>query len=506
MSVFKPLGPTDVTLSQRQVNKEWEITSGSFNNLGLSTRVFQKPSEDTLLTLDTPSGSLFHSIKHLYYSNFLNDDNEISGSFENYIQTSLFEGTRELQTGSFGQLVSVPRQVFGEFIVPGTVEIRDDSLFKFVEEFENKSGTFEVTHNLNNRFPFYVIYETSNNSLHEEVIPQEFKIIDENTVEITFPEAVTGKVVIFVMKKVFLRDDGNGKILKIIEDDLNNQQITGKEEVGDIIYTHGNILLQEGILQPKIERFPFDSQTDFIFTHTLETLNPVIIVYNDQDEHIIPKEIIKKSQDTIRFIFPQPVSGTVVVGRPSLSDLKVEPFTAPSVTTFLQISSHTIAHNFDTKDLIVQVFKTDGGKKEMVIPKTIDTSNPNKLTVEVTNPGEFEVAIYNGTVIGNPLNIPTSNGKVELTNSLTIKTLRTTGKVSSEEFNFSSNPSAVEQQEDKVEGAISQSGGKVKDVTPYMTTIGLYNDSHELIAVAKVPRPVPISSDIDTTFEISLDL
>jgi hypothetical protein len=42
--------------------------------------------------------------------------------------------------------------------------------------------------------------------------------------------------------------------------------------------------------------------------------------------------------------------------------------------------------------------------------------------------------------------------------------------------------------------------------TPYVTTVGLYNNDNDLIAVAKLSQPLPISSVTDTTILINLDL
>lgn len=41
---------------------------------------------------------------------------------------------------------------------------------------------------------------------------------------------------------------------------------------------------------------------------------------------------------------------------------------------------------------------------------------------------------------------------------------------------------------------------------PYITTIGLYNDKTELLAVAKLAKPIPISQYIDTNIVIKLDV
>jgi len=75
-------------------------------------------------------------------------------------------------------------------------------------------------------------------------------------------------------------------------------------------------------------------------------------------------------------------------------------------------------------------------------------------------------------------------------------------KVSDYEFNYTHNPSAK----------VSGSNGRLADnvtgsyFTPYVTSIGLYNDANELIAVAKLGQPVPKSPDTEMTFAIRLDL
>ena len=43
------------------------------------------------------------------------------------------------------------------------------------------------------------------------------------------------------------------------------------------------------------------------------------------------------------------------------------------------------------------------------------------------------------------------------------------------------------------------------EFSPYVTTIGLYNGSNELVVVGKLPRPLPISLQTDTTYMINFD-
>ena len=40
----------------------------------------------------------------------------------------------------------------------------------------------------------------------------------------------------------------------------------------------------------------------------------------------------------------------------------------------------------------------------------------------------------------------------------------------------------------------------------YITTIGLYNDANELVAVAKMGQPLPKSADTDMSMVVKLDV
>jgi len=57
---------------------------------------------------------------------------------------------------------------------------------------------------------------------------------------------------------------------------------------------------------------------------------------------------------------------------------------------------------------------------------------------------------------------------------------------------------------DFVTGSIVSSDG-TSSFSPYVTTIGLYNDEQELLAVAKMAVPMPISDTTDMTFLVKFD-
>jgi hypothetical protein len=70
------------------------------------------------------------------------------------------------------------------------------------------------------------------------------------------------------------------------------------------------------------------------------------------------------------------------------------------------------------------------------------------------------------------------------------------------DFNLSYNPTLV---------TGSYASGSLRDFAtgstfqPYVTTIGLYNDDNELLMVAKLGKPIALSSDTDMTFIVKYD-
>jgi hypothetical protein len=77
-------------------------------------------------------------------------------------------------------------------------------------------------------------------------------------------------------------------------------------------------------------------------------------------------------------------------------------------------------------------------------------------------------------------------------------------RVLENDFNYTQNPTALSQ-------SISGSGGQLaNNVTgsafnPYATTIGLYNDSNQLLVVGKLATPYPIPENTDITFIVKWD-
>lgn len=72
--------------------------------------------------------------------------------------------------------------------------------------------------------------------------------------------------------------------------------------------------------------------------------------------------------------------------------------------------------------------------------------------------------------------------------------------VGENEYNYSQNPTVTTGSNGDYKSFVN-----TDDFSPYVTTIGLYNDNNELLAVAKVTQPTKISKTTDTTFIIKYD-
>jgi len=116
---------------------------------------------------------------------------------------------------------------------------------------------------------------------------------------------------------------------------------------------------------------------------------------------------------------------------------------------------------------------------------------------------EHGIIIFTGFQGTNLNDIINNSIYLEFNSTFTIYETQYKCTIRENEFNFSQNPSVV---------SGSTNSGIVYDFatgsffSPYVTTVGLYNNSYELIAVAKLAQPLPTSATTDTSILINLDM
>lgn len=162
MSAFKQFTTKDVTITSFNVNKNFTFINSEVtgSNVGIEyylgvnpeSNIFVSSSElSTGISNYQNTTGIYHSIKQLYYSNYISSSRGdllttqslipgsnkegdryvgriISPRFDNYLQTSLSQ-SRHFPTGSNAKLsvISIPHKLYGNNIVPTTFTFRTTS-------------------------------------------------------------------------------------------------------------------------------------------------------------------------------------------------------------------------------------------------------------------------------------------------------------------------------------------------------------------------------------------
>jgi hypothetical protein len=112
---------------------------------------------------------------------------------------------------------------------------------------------------------------------------------------------------------------------------------------------------------------------------------------------------------------------------------------------------------------------------------------------------EDGILIFTGTGSGIGTTFSTIN--IEFQSSLDIYETQYKCTIRANEYNYSLNPSLLKS------GSLNTYKDFVtgSDFSPYVTTVGLYNENQELLAVGKLAQPLPTSQTTDTTILINID-
>ena len=118
---------------------------------------------------------------------------------------------------------------------------------------------------------------------------------------------------------------------------------------------------------------------------------------------------------------------------------------------------------------------------------------------------EYGSGFYGGRTVGNNDSenfVKTSNITCSFSSSFTIYETQYKCTIGESEFNYTLNPSIINSGSNI--GAM-QSFATESYFDPYVTTVGLYNNDQELLAVGKLAQPLPTSKTTDTTILINID-
>ena len=118
---------------------------------------------------------------------------------------------------------------------------------------------------------------------------------------------------------------------------------------------------------------------------------------------------------------------------------------------------------------------------------------------------EYGSGFYGGRTVGNndSLNfVETTNITCSFSSSFTIYETQYKCTIGESEFNYTLNPSMITSGSNI---GTMQSFATASYFDPYVTTVGLYNNNQELLAVGKLAQPLPTSKTTDTTILVNID-
>ena len=188
MSTYIKLNKQDAYVTSYTAHKAWTVSADGLSHYGI--RIYSALSssgtiytDETTATVDNQRAELvYKSLHHLYYSDL---PLESTSSFERYNQTTLYESSSRqmLQTAS---LLSIPKDIYGHAIQPGTFRLSSDPQAIGFVSGAFVSGAYIIDKDVTDGFNIY--------------------------------------------------DDGEG----VLRDSNNSNN-----KVGDIIYTHGNLIFTD---------------------------------------------------------------------------------------------------------------------------------------------------------------------------------------------------------------------------------------------------------------------
>jgi len=195
MSTYKKLNKQDAYITTYNAHKSWAVTGSDFISYGITGAT-------------AGSDYVLESLQQLYYRTKDSENNIPSHSFDIYNQTTLFySSSRVLETGS--RVISIPRQLYGTAIKPGTFKL----------SFREPPGRYFAAAKENTFRDDYILEAPS-------VVLTD---IDGKTKILLPPRGpILTQLFTFI-------DDAEGNLI------VSGSNISGI--VGDIIYTHGMVII-----------------------------------------------------------------------------------------------------------------------------------------------------------------------------------------------------------------------------------------------------------------------
>ena len=253
-------------------------------------------------------------------------------------------------------------------------------------------------------------------------------------------------------------------------------------------------------------------------------------VYNSIKELYYSNYITSSHGDSVftasTFLGSDP-SGDVLVGDPgsngryvnylqsSLSQSRYFPTGSGASILVISVPSKLYGDYIQPESFVLEI-NEDGGAVEDSVGPITDDGEGNLISASI-NVGQIfyphgiavlTQQLYTAKDLDLENLYEGSNITASFSSSYTIYETQYKCTIDESEFNFSQNPSIIS---GSVTNNVTTASGVIYDFAtgsyfnPYVTTVGLYNNDRELLAVGKLAQPLPTSHVTDTTILVNID-
>jgi hypothetical protein len=549
-TVFKKINSTDVKVSPFQVYKSWTILSGSATSsalplLGIYTDINRLPALGTSLTYNDAvniDGSLqsitYFSVNHLYYKYKTQPYNSFGPNDLTRVNKTLFQSA---------SILSIPQIKIGEGIKPKSFIFTGSSVSLASDSYGNVYDT---------------LYDTSNyNSYYLSVLVNSIQSRGAATGSTTVVESIS-------CLQTFLNSinqiDTNTDSFSFVSGYTYYEGFNEYFDTTRIQYESQGVIYEPGVKTSNGSQAAIGYAAKFSGAGYIKDSLPG---YYDRDhDYAISFFVSSSKSGTSNGLLIAKASNSLQPSYPfkiELSGSKQIVFSAAGSTEFKTQITSSIAVSSSWNHIVCQ---KSGSSLQMYVNGRLHASTSNNLLVNTFSPftasaridntsdlyiGGFnsqssnvnayidEVRIFNKSLTSD--NISSLNRRIEggtflqtnivgtvfdkqglvvisspdyryhnvLTTPFTSSYKSTVSlyemnvltRLDSGDFNMTLNPTTLLDNNQTYLPYISSS-----TFAPYITTIGLYNDAGQLLAIGKLAQPIKKRSDVDMNFMIRLDL
>lgn len=499
-TVFKKVDPADISVTPFQTNKRWTVVSGSATSSCLPLQgVYSSrsilPALDSELTFNDAKnidGSLqsitYWSVEHLFYKYKDQPANTLGSSNLNTTKKHLF------QTAS---ILSFPFIKIGETIKPKSFSFTGSGVTLASDEYNNVYDTAFNTASIVNNVMWY---EGFNEYFDDSRISYESK----NVTYVPGVSTTTGATLPIGLAAKF---SGNGYIVSEIPGEYSRDT----DYSISFFISASNPAISNDLI---ITKATSSIQTQYPFKIELSGSNQ--IVFTVSSNNTLLTSITSVSEVT---------SSTHIVCQKSGSNLQlyvdgVLEASASALFLVNQNNSPLTASGYinNTYPICIGGYNTNsnnltGVLDEIRIFNTSLTSTQVGYLSDRTEGGTFLQTANVGNVFGKQGLVVISSADYRYNNlinsaytasyrsTLTSYELSALTRLDAGDFNLSLNHTLTRDNNITYQSFVTGSS-----FTPYITTIGLYNDAGQLLAIGKLAQPIKKRNDVDMNFLIRIDI